>query len=382
MGIQGLAKLIADVAPGAIKENDIKSYFGRKVAVDASMCIYQFLIAVRQDGNMLQNEEGETTSHLMGMFYRTIRMVEHGIKPVYVFDGKPPQLKSGELAKRSERRAEAEKLLEAAQEAGEVENIEKFNKRLVKVTKQHNEECKQLLKLMGIPYVDAPCEAEATCAALVKGGKVYAAATEDMDALTFGTPLLLRHLTASEAKKLPIQEFHLSRALQDIGISQDQFIDLCILLGSDYCETIRGIGPKRAIELIRQHKSIEEVMDNIDLKKYPVPENWLHKEARQLFLEPEVVDVDNVELKWVDPDEEGLVAFMCGEKQFSEDRIRNGAKKLAKNRHGSTQGRLDDFFKVTGSITSSKRKEADVKGSAKKKAKTASTPSGKFKRGK
>ncbi|XP_040184361.1 flap endonuclease 1 [Rana temporaria] len=383
MGIQGLTKLIADVARGAIKENDIKSYFGRKVAVDASMCIYQFLIAVRQDGNLLQNEEGETTSHLMGMFYRTIRMVENGIKPVYVFDGKPPEMKSGELAKRTERRAEAEKQLQAAQEAGEVENIEKFNKRLVKVTKQHNEECKKLLSLMGIPYVDAPCEAEATCAALVKAGKVYAAATEDMDALTFGTPLLLRHLMASEAKKLPIQEFHLSRALEDIGITQEQFIDLCILLGCDYCETIRGIGPKRAIELIRQHRSIEEVLDNIDLKKYPVPENWLYKEARQLFLEPDVVDINEIELKWQDPDDEALVAFMCGEKQFNEDRIRNGAKKLTKNRHGSTQGRLDDFFKVTGSVSSTKRKEIDVKGSAKKKAKTTGgTPSRKLKKGK
>ncbi|XP_075423078.1 flap endonuclease 1 [Ascaphus truei] len=381
MGIHGLAKLIADVAPTAIKENDIKSYFGRKVAVDASMCIYQFLIAVRQDGNMLQNEDGETTSHLMGMFYRTIRMVEHGIKPVYVFDGKPPHLKSGELAKRSERRAEAEKKLEAAQEAGEAENIEKFNKRLVKVTKQHNEECKRLLALMGIPYVDAPCEAEATCAALVKAGKVYAAATEDMDALTFGTPLLLRHLTASEAKKLPIQEFHFSRALQDMSLTHEQFVDLCILLGSDYCETIRGIGPKKAMELIRQHKSIEEIMENIDLKKYPVPENWLHKEARQLFLQPEVVEMESVDLKWTEPDEESLVSFMCGEKQFNEDRVRNGAKKLAKNRQGSTQGRLDDFFKVTGSVSSSKRKVTEAKGTAKKKAKTAGTP-GKFKRGK
>lgn len=382
MGIQGLAKLIADVAPSAIKENDIKSYFGRKVAVDASMCIYQFLIAVRQDGNTLQNEDGETTSHLMGMFYRTIRMVEHGIKPVYVFDGKPPDMKSGELAKRSERRAEAEKQLVAAQEAGEVENIEKFNKRLVKVTKQHNEDCKKLLKLMGIPYVDAPCEAEATCAALVKAGKVYAAATEDMDALTFGTPTLLRHLTASEAKKLPIQEFHLSRALEDIDFTHEQFVDLCILLGSDYCETIRGIGPKRAIELVKQHKTIENVLDNIDLKKYPVPENWLFKEARKLFLQPEVIETETLDLKWTEPNEVDLVAFMCGEKQFNEDRIRNGAKKLAKQRHGATQGRLEDFFKVTGSISSSKRKETELKGSAKKKAKTANTPKGKFRKGK
>ncbi|XP_078536734.1 flap endonuclease 1 [Lissotriton helveticus] len=381
MGIHGLAKLIADVAPGAIKENDFKSYFGRKVAIDASMSIYQFLIAVRQDGNVLQNEDGETTSHLMGMFYRTIRMVDSGIKPVYVFDGKPPDLKSGELVKRSERRAEAEKKLEAAVEAGEAENIEKFNKRLVKVTKQHNDECKKLLTLMGVPYVEAPCEAEATCAALVKAGKVYAAATEDMDALTFGTPVLLRHLTASEAKKLPIQEFHLNRIHQDMEVTHEQFVDLCILLGSDYCETIRGVGPKRAIDLIKQYKSIEEILENIDTKKYPVPENWLHKEARRLFLEPEVIDASSIELKWTEPDEEKLVEFMCGEKQFSEDRIRNGAKKLAKNRQGATQGRLDDFFKVTGSISSTKRKVPEPKGSAKKKAKSGATP-GKFKKGK
>nr|AAH49413.1 Flap structure-specific endonuclease 1 [Danio rerio] len=228
MGIHGLAKLIADHAPSAIKEHEIKSYFGRKIAIDASMCIYQFLIAVRQDGNVLQNEDGETTSHLMGMFYRTIRMLESGIKPVYVFDGKPPQLKSGELEKRVERRAEAEKLLAQAQEAGEQENIDKFSKRLVKVTKQHNEECKKLLSLMGVPYIEAPCEAEASCAALVKAGKVYATATEDMDGLTFGTTVLLRHLTASEAKKLPIQEFHFSRILQDMELTHQQAVDTSV----------------------------------------------------------------------------------------------------------------------------------------------------------
>uniref|UniRef100_A0A4W3GJ72 Flap endonuclease 1-like n=1 Tax=Callorhinchus milii TaxID=7868 RepID=A0A4W3GJ72_CALMI len=180
-------------------------------------------------------------SHLMGMFYRTIRMVESGIKPVYVFDGKPPDMKSGELAKRNERRSEAEKQLAQAQEAGDSENVERFNKRLVKVTKQHNEECKTLLTLMGIPYLEAPCEAEASCAALVKSGKVYGTATEDMDGLTFGTTILLRRMTASEAKKLPIQEFHLNKILQETGLSQEEvrkrlslFIDLCISLGCDY----------------------------------------------------------------------------------------------------------------------------------------------------
>jgi flap endonuclease-1 len=154
MGIHSLAKLIADVVPSAIKENEIKNYFGRKIAIDASMCIYQFLIAVRQEGNNLANEEGETTSHLMGMFYRTIRLMENGIKPVYVFDGKPPQMKGGELLKRQERRAEAQESLEKANDAGDSENIEKFSRRLVKVTKEHGDECRKLLKLMGVPYVE------------------------------------------------------------------------------------------------------------------------------------------------------------------------------------------------------------------------------------
>ncbi|XP_032833432.2 flap endonuclease 1 isoform X1 [Petromyzon marinus] len=380
MGIHGLTKLIADVAPGAMKENDIKSYFGRKIAIDASMSIYQFLIAVRQDGNTLTSEDGETTSHLVGLFYRTIRMMENGIKPVYVFDGKPPQLKSGELAKRAERRVEAEKQLVAAEEAGEVENVEKFSKRLVRVTRQHNDECKRLLRLMGVPYVEAPCEAEASCAALVKAGKVFATATEDMDGLTFGTGVLLRHLTASEAKKLPIQEFHFTKLLEEIKLSHDEFIDLCILLGCDYCETIRGIGPKRAIELVRQYKRIEAILQHIDTKKYPVPDNWLYQEARQLFLKPEVVDTEEVDLKWNEPDEEGLVAFMVQEKQFNEDRIRNGVKKLLKSKQGTTQVRMDDFFKITGSITSAKRKQPEPKGSAKKKSKPAA--GGKFKKGK
>lgn len=370
MGIQGLTKVIGDYAPSAVKENEIKNYFGRKVAVDASMSIYQFLIAVRQDGSNLTNAEGETTSHLMGMFYRTIRMMENGIKPVYVFDGKPPDMKSGELEKRKERREEAEKGLKAAEEAGDEGNAEKFQKRLVKVTRHHNDECKKLLSLMGVPYVEAPCEAEAQCAALVKAGKVYAVGTEDMDALTFGSTVLLRHLTFSEARKLPIKEFHLDKVLLDLQFTSDQFIDLCILLGCDYCNSIKGIGPKKAVDLIRQHKTIETVLSHLDSKKYPPPEDWPYERARQLFKEPEVTDPETLDLKWTEPKEEELVKYMVEDKGFSEDRIRNGCKKLLKSRSGSTQGRLDSFFKVTPATTSNKRKAAESKAAPKKKAKT------------
>ncbi|XP_053963114.1 flap endonuclease 1 [Anastrepha ludens] len=371
MGILGLAKLIADIAPVAIKENEIKNYFGRKVAIDASMCLYQFLIAVRADGAQLTTVDGEPTSHLMGMFYRTIRMLEHGIKPVYVFDGKPPDLKSGELAKRAERREEAQKALEKAEEAGNAEEVEKFNRRLVRVTKDHAREAQELLKLMGVPYVEAPCEAEAQCAALVKAGKVYGTATEDMDALTFGSSVLLRHLTFSEARKMPVKEFFYEKVLQGLELTSTEFIDLCILLGCDYCEGIKGIGPKRAVELINTHRDIETILKNIDQKKYTVAENWNYQVARELFLNPEVTDPMSIELKWTEPDEEGLVKFLCGDRQFSEDRVRAGAKKIQKSKNTQTQGRLDNFFKTLPSTNNNKatpkrKVEEDKKGANKK----------------
>lgn len=158
-------------------------------------------------------------------------MIENGIKPVYVFDGKPPTMKSGELEKRMEKRADAEAALEKAKEEGNEEEIDKQSRRLVKVGKNHVEDCKTLLKFMGVPYVQAPCEAESQCAELVKKGKVYAVGTEDMDALTFGSNVLLRHLTFSEARKMPIKEFHLSKVLEGFELNEEQFIDLCILLG-------------------------------------------------------------------------------------------------------------------------------------------------------
>src|SRR5277367_2721903 len=186
------------------------------------MSIYSFLIAVRSEGQVLMNESGETTSHLMGMFYRTLRIVDNGIKPLYVFDGAPPKLKSGELAKRFQRKAVATDGLEEAKETGTAEEVEKFSRRTVRVTREHNEECQRLLKLMGVPYIIAPTEAEAQCAVLARAGKVYAAASEDMDTLCFDSPILLRHLTFSEQRKEPIQEIHLEKVLSGLNMERKQ----------------------------------------------------------------------------------------------------------------------------------------------------------------
>ena len=315
------------------------------------MSIYSFLVAVRSnDGQQLMNETGETTSHLMGMFYRTLRIVDNGIKPLYVFDGAPPKLKSGELAKRFARKTEATEAREEAKETGTAEEVEKFSRRTVRVTREHNDECKRLLTLMGVPYIVAPTEAEAQCAVIARAGKVYAAASEDMDTLCFDSPILLRHLTFSEQKKEPILEIHLDRVLDGLAMDRKQFIDLCILLGCDYVDPIPKVGPSTALNLIREHGTLEKVVEYIKTdskKKYTLPDDWPYQEARELFFNPDVRPADHPEcdFKWSGPDVEGLVKFLVNEKGFSEDRVRSAAQKLTKNLKTAQQARLEGFFK-------------------------------------
>ncbi|EPB67293.1 XPG I-region [Ancylostoma ceylanicum] len=192
-----------------------------------------------------------------------------------------------------------------------------------------------------------------------------------MDALTFGSDVLLRHMTFSEAKKMPIKEFSLSRILADFDMTKEQFIDLCILLGCDYCESIRGVGPKKAFELIKTYGDIETILENIDHKKYPPPENWPYKRARELFINPEVADCENINLVWKEPDVDGIMKFMCEEKNFNEERIKSAIAKMQKGRSTATQGRIDAFFSVNKTVksepTSAKRKAEEQKKATKKR---------------
>ncbi|KAG5518115.1 hypothetical protein PMAC_003301 [Pneumocystis sp. 'macacae'] len=293
MGIKHLHQLLEEFASSSIKSYDIDHYFGRKVAIDASMSIYQFLVAVRQkDGQQLMNKTGETTSHLMGIFYRTLRMCDNGIRLVF------------KLAKRTERREKALKSYLEAKEADSVEDMNKFSRRTV-----------------------------------------YAAASEDMDILCFSSPILLRHLTFSEQRKEPITEVNLEKALKELEMSLEQFVDLCILLGCDYCEPIKGVGPKRALELIREYKSLDVFVNSADKSKYHIPENWPYKDARELFLKPDITNPETFELKWESPDAEGLFDFLVKEKGFSEERVNNGIARLEKTLKSAQQIRLDGFFK-------------------------------------
>lgn len=347
MGIHDLSKVISDHAPDAVTEHEMKNYFGRRIAIDASMSLYQFLISIRQaDGaGVLTDSNGEATSHIIGMFYRTIRMMANGIKPVFVFDGKPPALKGGELAKRSQRAQEARASAQEAAEAGDMETAERMARRTTRVTREQNEDIKRLCRLMGVPVVEAPGEAEAQCAALVKAGLVWATGSEDMDSLTLGSGVLLRHLNFAESRKMPILEIHLDRVLAGLGFTMAQFVDLCILLGCDYCDTIKGIGRVNAVKLMRQHGSLEALLA-AEGARHPPPPHFPFQEVRQLFLHPDVTDPKDITLRWSDPDEAGLIDFLVREKGFNEERVRNGIAKLKKAKSTAVQGRLDSFFTV------------------------------------
>ena len=363
MGIQGLSRVVADHAPAAINDRNIAHYSGKRIAIDASMSLYQFLIAVRgHGGDQLSSSSGNATSHLVGLFYRTIRLIEYGLKPVYVFDGKPPEMKRAELDRHAQRREEAQQ-----------HDSLKWQKRTVKVNIWHTIEAKHLLDLMGVPYIDAPGEAEAQCADLVKRQLVYATATEDMDALTFGSDILLRHLTFGEARKMQVQEFRLSDILEQMHFTREQFVDLCILLGCDYCDTLKGVGQKRAFAMIKVFGSIEGVLQSGKLAADAVPDQWNYEEARRLFATPQVDEtIDASDLRYNDPLENELLTFLCAERQFSEDRVRAGIEKLRRARASSTvQTRLDSFFTLTRTVNN-KRPAA---------AATASKTTSKKKRG-
>lgn len=385
------------------------------------MFIYSFLAVVgRQGQETLTTETGEDTSHIQGMYYRAVRMLEEGIKPVFVFEGKPPELKREELMKRSMKRDGANVELQRAIDAGDKDAIEKFSKRTIKVTPQHNDDCKKLLRLMGIPVFDAPSEAEAQCAQLVKENKCFAVSTEDMDTLTLGSPILLRKLMAPKSKAEPVLEYNHANLLQEFGLTNEQFIDLCILCGCDYCERIPGVGPKSALKLIRDFKSIEAIIEHLKgeaevkaakaekkakkeeaaaekeaaedageddgeddgeannkekekekekkaaAQHKAVPDHYPYQAARELFKNPEVFKGDDIpEIKWTKPDEAGLVDFLVKEKNFDEKRVRNALERIAKAKSKSNQGRLESFFGPAKTIKSTlgiKRKTEEKKG--------------------
>ncbi|MEM2865988.1 MAG: flap endonuclease-1 [Candidatus Hadarchaeales archaeon] len=315
---------------------------GKKVAVDALNFLYQFLAIIRQrDGEPLRDSRGRITSHLSGLFYRTANLLEAEIYPIYVFDGKPPELKRRTLEERRVVREKAAEEWERALREGRLEEARRYAGQAARVEEQVVEDAKRLLRLMGLPFVQAPAEGEAQAAHLVRRGDAWAVASQDFDSLLFGSPVLVRNLAITGRRKLPGKDAYvevrpevveLGRALSELGITREQLVDVGILVGTDFNEGVKGIGPKRALELVRKHGSLEG-MEGVEVEGF--------EEIRKIFLEPEVSDEYRIE--WGQPDVEGIKEFLCGEHDFSEDRVQSGIQKLLRGREGR-QSSLERWF--------------------------------------
>ncbi|MCW4051371.1 MAG: flap endonuclease-1 [Candidatus Bathyarchaeota archaeon] len=318
---------------------------GKSFAVDGYIVLHQFLALIRaRDGTPLMDKEGRVTSHLVGLAFRTTRLIsDYSMKLVFVFDGKPPALKQREIMKRREAKEKAEQEYAEAIARGDV--AEAFSKAVMtgKLTRERVNDTKRLLTYLGIPWVQAPSEGEAQAAHMARQGDVWASNSKDYDSLLFGAPRLVRYLTISGqewlpskgiARKLQPELFILDEFLKEHQITREQLIDLSILMGTDFNDGIKGVGPKTALKLIKKHGSIEDLPDDV-LEK--VPDHY--PQVREVFLNPDVTsDYDVTQGEFM---EDELKTFLCDERNFSPDRVNTIIRRM---RNVSSQKSLTDYF--------------------------------------
>jgi len=298
--------------------------FGRMLAVDGNGELYQFLALIRlPDGTPLRDASGRITSHLSGLFFRTTRlMAEHGLKLAFVFDGKPPALKAAEIDRRRAVKEQFERAHAEAVARGDLEQAYAKATMTSRLTREMVGEARELLRLLGLPTIQAPSEGEAQAAHMARQQRVWAAASKDYDTLLFGAPRLLRFLTISGREFLPSQGtfrplvpelLDLDAQLARWGITREGLIDLALLVGTDFNDGIHGIGPKKALKLVQQHGRIEAMPAGIRDALGDV------SGLREIYLRPDVTD--EYEIAFGDPDIDGVVRFLCGERQFSRQRV-------------------------------------------------------------
>jgi flap endonuclease-1 len=303
MGIKNLLKFLSDY-PEIIKENVSNNFYGKKIAIDISILIYQVVIAIRNSGSDLTNNKGEITSHILGLFNKTLSFLEKGIIPIYVFDGRPPQLKQKTLNIRKQVRKKA---LQRLSEANNQEDKIKYLKRSVCISKEQINQCRELLTLMGIPYINAPEEADSELSYLCKENLVYAVLTEDMDILTFGSPKIIRNLTSN--KKIPL-EIDLENVLKQLNFSYEEFIELCILFGCDYCPNITDVNFNVIFEIYNKHKNIENTLIELKSKGYIIPEKFDYYDAKQYFISSPHNLVKEEQIKLIKPDNQKIIELL------------------------------------------------------------------------
>ena len=313
---------------------DFKSLSGKIVAIDAYNTLYQFLSSIRQpDGTPLKDRSGMITSHLTGLLYRTVNLVDMGVKVVYVFDGESPALKEAEVKRRMDVKAEALVKYEQAKQEGDMTMARRYAQMTSKMKDYMPDDSKRLLDALGVPWIQAPSEGEAQAAYMTIKGTADYCGSQDYDSLLFGATRLVRNVTMSGRRKIPRRNVYvdvvpevmkLDSVLKELDITHRQLIDVAILVGTDFNPNgVKGVGPKTALKLIKKHGSLEEVIPNLEVGEF----SGEFKKIRDIFLNPNVTD--DYKLEWNAPNLKDVVDFLCRERDFSEDRVRNAVNKMA-----------------------------------------------------
>jgi len=339
MGVQ-----ISGILPK--KELELIELSGKKIAIDAFNSIYAFLSIIRDrmTGEPLRDSKGNITSHLSGLLYRNTNLIENGIKPIWVFDGEPPEFKKKTIESRAAAKEEAKKKWDEALKKGEA--AIRYAQATSKFTDEMIVDSKKLLDAMGIPWIQAPSEGEAMCSHLCKKNIVYAAGSQDMDSLLFGSPMLVRNLSISGRRKIPRKEeyieikpeiIELEEVLSSLGLTREQLIIVGMLIGTDYNPGVEKVGPKTALKIVKENKSLKKVLEKVEWQGETTAE-----EIYEFFLRPPVADKYDIE--WNQPDSDKIIKFMVDEHDFSKERMEKVIEKLQQSFSAGWQASLKGWF--------------------------------------
>ncbi len=304
---------------------------GKIIAIDAYNAIYQFLSIIRQpDGTPLKDSTGKITSHISGLFYRTINLTEMAIKPIYVFDGTSPALKAAEIERRKQVKVEAVASYAKAAATGDKEKMRMYAQVATRMKDYMLNDSKTILDLMGLPWIQAPGEGEAQAAHMNRKGDADYCASQDYDSLLFGANKLLRNVTISGRRRrgkaiIEVQPeiVELQKTLTQCQITYEQLIDVGIIIGTDFNpDGVKGIGPKKALKLIKRYSTLDKALPHIEKVSFvdKIPE------IREIFLHPKVTD--DYKIEWKEPNEQSLLDFLCGQKDFGEERIKKAIERM------------------------------------------------------
>jgi len=305
---------------------------GDVVAVDAHNWLYRYLTTTVKftSDDVYTTAAGEEVANLIGVVQGLPKFFEHDLTPVFVFDGGMTDLKSEEVERRREKRAEAEEQLEAAKEAGDPIAAARMESRTQRLTDVIHRTTRELLELLDVPIVEAPAEGEAQAAAMARQDPdVDYAGSEDYDTLLLGAPLTLRKLTTSNDPE--VMDFEAT--LDKHEITWSQLVDIGILCGTDFNEGLRGYGPKTALKAVKEHEDLFGVLDDED-------EYIEHADRiRELFLEPNVTTEYDLDLS-IDPDLTAARSYVSETYEIPSDEVERGFERIES---AVTQTGLDQF---------------------------------------